>query len=161
MTRGSISANVCFLFPLIATRLRTSDIAASRGHAKKARWQISPCDQLRARWRTRLFVQPSAPLHGLPNVQSYMPAHTTRLQQGFAIRRNGVKRLIYVAKMLDRQCRRWVRHLTDRSYGVISSTTKPFGGRTRRTLSLALTYLSPSSPFMPATAWGSPCRSCV
>ena len=36
-----------------------------------------------------------------PNVQSYMPAHTTRLQQGFAIRRNGVKRLICVAKMLD------------------------------------------------------------
>jgi len=65
VTRGSVSAN-CFLFPLIATRLRTSDIAASRGGAKKATWQISPCDQLRARWRTRLFVQPSAPLHGLP-----------------------------------------------------------------------------------------------
>ena len=47
---------------------QTADIGhrSKSGRAKKATWQTSPCDQLRVRWRTRLFVRPSAPLQGLP-----------------------------------------------------------------------------------------------
>ena len=49
--------------------------------------------------------------------------------------------------------------LTSRGHGVISSTTNPFGGRSRRTLSLPFTHSSPCSPSIVATAGGGGCSS--